>query len=515
VALRSLSRVPPEVLGRIFQHNISPHHIQHGQYCRIFNFLFVCRRWYSVAQATPHLWCKLGNDVGLWPMFARLSKRLDLSIEMLDVLDEFNPLETLALHAIFRDAAFTDRIREFTFDGDDLILNTIYPSNIPPPSRLVSLSVINGFGMAIYSGIIKHLVGPSVKRLQIFPSGSELGGARNLTHLSLGSYNPPPSKCPELLSTLRLSPLLQHVSIRYTRTECPLGSGGEQEAISLPDLRTIEISTPWKVNQFHQFLERLKLSANLNEIKLGALHAQPEDSIHAFGGLFATLNSTISPGKIRHLVMQESDHVDRILHYRRHATNDPPLPRQAPLLILKSPKIPADSLGRDLLKLGETGILRDLLHLELELRIFRTRSYLEGILEMIPGLTKLTVWLRGTEASLFESIGPEMIKHPIDLDKATPLLPFLRDLVILDVFFSGPSLKETILSCCRSRKKCGFPFEKIRIAGCVGGDSPWVEGIREVVRNVDWDGAEEQSLGSLDGGATGTTSDSDEDPVYY
>jgi len=448
-------------------------------------------------------------------MFVRLSKRLDLSIEMLDVLDEFSSLETLAFHAIFRDAAFTDRIREFTFDGDDLILNAIYPPDIPPPSRLVSLSVINGFGMAIYSGIIKHLVGPSVKRLQIFPSGYELGGARNLTHLSLGSYNPLPSKSPELLPALRLNPLLQHVSIRYTRIECLLGFNDEQETISLPDLRTIEISTLWKVNQFHRFLECLKLSANLNEIKFGALHAQPEDTIHAFGGLFATLSSTISPGKIRHLVMQESDHVDRILHYRRHAVNDPPLPRQAPLLILKSPKTLADSLGKDLLKLGETGILRDLLHLELELRIFRTRSYLEGILEMIPRLAKLTVWLRGTEASLFESISPEIIEHPMDLDKATPLLPFLRDIVILDVFFSGPSLKETILSCCRSRKNCGLPLEKIRVAGCVGRDSAWVEGLREVVRNVDWDGAEEQSLYPLDDGAMGTPSDSDENPVYY
>ena len=106
VALRSLSSVPPEILGKIFQHNISLHRIQHGQYYRVFNFLFVCRRWYNVAQATPHLWCKLGNDVGLWPTFARLSKRLDLSIEMLDVLGEFSPPETLAFHAIFRDAAF-------------------------------------------------------------------------------------------------------------------------------------------------------------------------------------------------------------------------------------------------------------------------------------------------------------------------------------------------------------------------------------------------------------------------
>ena len=267
-------------------------------------------------------------------------------------------------------------------------------------------------GWQFYSGIIKHLVGPFVERLQIFPSGSRLGGARNLTHLSLGSYNPPPSKCPELLSSLRLSPLLQHVSIRYTRTECPLVFDGDQEAISLPDLRSIETSALRKVDQFHRFLECLKLSANLYEIKLSALHAQPEDSIHAFRGLFATLNSTISPGKIRHLAMQESDRVDRILHYRRHATNYPPFPRQAPLLVLKPPKILADSLGKDLLKLGETGILRDL-HLELELRIFRTRSYLEGTLEMIPRPTKLTVWLRATEADLFESIGPETIRHPM------------------------------------------------------------------------------------------------------
>jgi len=117
-------------------------------------------------------------------MFARVSKRPDLSIEILDVLDEFSPFETLVFHAVFRDATFTDRIREFTFDGDDLILSTIYPSDIPPPSRLASLSVVNGFGMAGCSEVIENLFGPSVKRLEIFPCGFELAGARNLTHLS-------------------------------------------------------------------------------------------------------------------------------------------------------------------------------------------------------------------------------------------------------------------------------------------------------------------------------------------
>ena len=284
----------------------------------------------------------------------------------------------------------------------------------------------------------------------------------------------------------------------------------------MPDLRTVEISTRWEINQFHRFLERLQLLINLNELKLNALHPQPEDSIHTFGGLFATLHTTISPGKLRHLVMQETDHANRVLHYHRHSTNDPPPPRQAPFLILKSPTSLADSLVKDLLKLGETGVFQHLLHLELELRISRTRSYLEDVLGMIPGLTQLTVWLRGTETSLFESLGPEIIKHPTDLDKAAPLLPSLRDLVILDVFFPGPSLKETILSCCRLRKNHGFPLENIRIAGCLGDDSGWTPGkVKGSGAQWDWDGVEEQSLDSLGDGAARTTSGSGEDAVYY
>ena len=48
----------------------------------------------------------------------------------------------------------------------------------------------------------------------------------------------------------------------------------------------------------------------------------------------------------------------------------------------------------------------------------------------------------------------------------------------------------------------------------MGGNSAWVEELREVVCNVDWDGAE-QSLDPFDGRVIATTSDSDEDPVCY
>ena len=301
-----------------------------------------------------------------------------------------------------------------------------------------------------------------------------------------------PLRIPRPLVHLRLNPPLQHVSIRYRRTELPLELDGEREAVSLPDLRTIEIFARWKIDQFPSILECLKLPTNLNEIKV---NARPEGTTHI---LFATLHSTISPRKIQRLVIQEADDVDRALHYRRHATKDPALPQQAPILILKSPKT-----LEDLLKLGEFRILGDLLHLGLELRILPMRSYLEGILEMILGLAKLAVRLRGGETSLFGSLSQEIIKYQMGSDKATPLLPSLQDLGILDVFFSGPGLKETILSCCRSRKNHGFLLKNIRIAGCLGGDPAWVGVLREVARDVDWDGPEEQPLDSPDDGAAG------------
>ena len=114
---RSHNFNPTQVLVQIFIRNIL---LLRGHYCRFINTLFICWRWHKIAMSTPNLWCHLGSNISLWPLFARRSKTLDLFIHMYGVADQYHIVSQEELDTMFQDATFHERIRETTFDGSSI-----------------------------------------------------------------------------------------------------------------------------------------------------------------------------------------------------------------------------------------------------------------------------------------------------------------------------------------------------------------------------------------------------------
>ena len=61
-SLLNVSKLPPEVLGNIFQRNVTldgSFKLEEGSH----NSLLVCHHWFEVASRTPELWSFWGNNL--------------------------------------------------------------------------------------------------------------------------------------------------------------------------------------------------------------------------------------------------------------------------------------------------------------------------------------------------------------------------------------------------------------------------------------------------------------------
>ena len=73
-SLRNVSKLPPELFGKIFCWNV----IREGDFDELndgsHNFLLVCHHWFEVASRTPELWCFWGNTLIDWARWCHCSE---------------------------------------------------------------------------------------------------------------------------------------------------------------------------------------------------------------------------------------------------------------------------------------------------------------------------------------------------------------------------------------------------------------------------------------------------------
>ena len=111
-ALLNISTLPPEVLGNIFQWDVTYKDDFRGLGYRSHNFLFVCHHWHEVALRTPGVWSFWGNTLADWAHWYHRSGTAPLDL-VLDTrfIDAGDDLFNVTLREAVQDRAARDMIR--------------------------------------------------------------------------------------------------------------------------------------------------------------------------------------------------------------------------------------------------------------------------------------------------------------------------------------------------------------------------------------------------------------------
>ena len=127
-ALLNISALPPEILGNIFQCNVTLKYNFGGLEEGSHNFLFVCHHWREVALRTPGVWSFWGNTLEDWTRWHRHSGTAPLDL-VLDAgcSDDDNDIGgdgpfDVALHGTLQDRAARDTIRRIHLSSEDTSL---------------------------------------------------------------------------------------------------------------------------------------------------------------------------------------------------------------------------------------------------------------------------------------------------------------------------------------------------------------------------------------------------------
>jgi len=389
---------------------------------------------------------------------------------------------------MFQDATFHERIREITFDGDTRTFQRLFDHTPYRPLRLVSLSFTNWFTCYTPRTPLTPVesIAPCLERLHIVDLHFDLGfitGTRNLTHLSLIAKHHSSSNSDKLLAVLQANPFLEYLRFIGFRDPPP---GDGFSPIPLPHLRTIDMRVCWTMSQLSRFFERLRLSANIEEIKLTTETNERREN------LAWILNAVYS--QVRHLLIRKSPPCNIVFHYCKYLSDNMSLPQIAPFLILGSDDILDSPLHHHLGELEKYNVLSNLSHLEV--MIFQRKPHLKPVFEVTKTLEKLT-WnhcfgffnILHQKAVRGDANGASNMEAASSTSPARVrlLLPALRELTIIEEDFrssdpdtSRSQLKTAILSCFRARRQHGSHLEILKLIACHYVDPVWVEELEEV-----------------------------------
>jgi len=221
-SLLNISKLPPELLGRIFRWNITPKGNFDGLEEGSHNFLLVCYHWFEVASGTPGLWSFWGNTLKDWARWYRHSRTAPLDL-VLDADDGSLKLGT-ALCDVLRDHASRGAIRrvDLRAAGPELLRSVISPltptSEGTRPINMTSFSLwtwgntpvdVSDFFTRYHLPKLRrlHLQNCTVSSWDCLTSQTAV-----LTTLILDLANPSPTpSTSQLLSVLASNPALRKV----------------------------------------------------------------------------------------------------------------------------------------------------------------------------------------------------------------------------------------------------------------------------------------------------------------
>ena len=310
------TRLPPEILGKIFRWNVIPDGDFGGLPETSHNFLLVCHHWYQVASGTPELWSFWGDSILDWarrharhrtaPLDLVLSGRSD------DYLDGMlrDALQDRAARGIIRRV----HLESYSAELLNLVISSITTKREGPQSNGPVSFILRNLGrsdIVDVSDFFSRYNFPKLRRLHLLEcsiSSWDLLGSRitSLTSLSLTNclLLPIPTLS-QLLSILSANPNLQYLELSYSAVPTA-DSDSTFSQIQLCCLRTLDLTgDPRRV---FGLLTRLEFPDKLEDLHLFLSNFSPSD-----------LPKTVGPYLRNHIRRRSSDRLRlSVLPYLHH-----------------------------------------------------------------------------------------------------------------------------------------------------------------------------------------------------
>ena len=281
-SLLNISKLPPEVLGKIFHCNVAPEDDFDGLDEGSHNFLLVCHHWFEVASRTPELWSSWGDSLKDWARWCHRSRTAPLDLMLVDRDDDDDEphqdyLDDAALCDALRDRAAQGAIRRVHLVARwhylDLIIGLL-TADLREPQPIGIESIIlrdESFQPVDVSNFFARYHFPKLRRLELdycsISSWDHLTSRTSvLTTLELNFGEPSPTPTTsQLLSILSSNPALRKVGL--TNRAVPDDGGGESSVrVQLHHLK--ELRLDGGLRHVVKLLDKLDHPENMDSLSL-------------------------------------------------------------------------------------------------------------------------------------------------------------------------------------------------------------------------------------------------------
>ena len=300
-SLLNISKLPPEVLGKIFYCNVAPKGGDFGWLDEgSHNFLLVCHHWFEVASRTPELWNSWGDTLKEWARWCRCPRTAPLDLVLLDD-DDYpyfffdKPDEDYFDNAVLWDAlrarAAQDTIRRVHLRArwsylDSIIGLLTANRGEPRPNGMESIILRNKDVRPVdVSNFFARHCFPKLRRLELkccsTSSWDHLTSQTSvLTTLELDFIDPSPTPTTsQLLSILSSNPALRKVKL--TNRAVPDDGGGRDGGgmssvrVHLPYLNKLRLDGG--LQHVIRLLDKLDSPRNMDNLSLTLRHPDVTD----------------------------------------------------------------------------------------------------------------------------------------------------------------------------------------------------------------------------------------------
>jgi hypothetical protein len=303
-SLLNVARIPPEILGHIFQFNIKPK-ASNGPFAglgkRAHNFLFVCHHWFEVARRIPDIWSFWGNSLEDWERQCPRSGPSPLDLVLDGVAHRIWPFDG-DLQDALRGYAARDAIRTVHLRDDDMQLLTDIVSTLTPEddgTRDSSVKSIALDSVLVDTFLCRHPLPTSGADISNFLSRHHFPNLRNLSlsgYLRISSWAwdclkshaavlvnlsvslVSPSSMPtisQILSLLASNPNIRNLTLVLSRIGDDGGSGSKSR-VSLRHLE--DLTLKGEPHQVFSILQRLELPERVDHTRL-EFHNHTSDEV--------------------------------------------------------------------------------------------------------------------------------------------------------------------------------------------------------------------------------------------